>query len=34
MSDAEAEAKFCKVRWPETDGSPVCPACGGLNAYE
>ncbi|MGC2222382.1 MAG: IS1595 family transposase [Methylocella sp.] len=34
MSDAEVEAKFCKVRWPETDGAPVCPSCGGLNAYE
>jgi Transposase zinc-ribbon domain len=28
MSDAEAEAMFCKVRWPETDGAPVCPNCG------
>jgi transposase-like protein len=34
MSDAEAEAMFRKVRWPETDGAPVCPHCGGLNAYE
>jgi hypothetical protein len=34
MSDAEAEAMFCKVRWPETDGKPVCPHCGGLDAYE
>jgi hypothetical protein len=25
---------FRKVRWPETDGAPVCPHCGGLNAYE
>jgi hypothetical protein len=34
MSDAEAEAMFCKVRWPETEGKPVCPHCGGLDAYE
>ena len=34
MSDAEAEATFRKVRWPETDGAPVCPHCGGLNAYD
>ena len=34
MSDAEAEAMFCRVRWPETDGAPVCPSCGGLNAYD
>jgi transposase-like protein len=34
MTDTEAEAEFCKVRWPETDGAPVCPHCGGLNAYD
>ncbi len=34
MSDTEAEAMFRKVRWPETNGAPVCPHCGGLNAYE
>jgi hypothetical protein len=34
MTDAEAEAMFRKVRWPETDGAPFCPHCGGLNAYE
>lgn len=34
MSDAEAEAAFRKVRWPETSGAPVCPHCGGLEAYE
>jgi transposase-like protein len=34
MTDTEAEAMFRKVRWPETDGSPVCPHCGGLDAYE
>ncbi len=34
MSEPEAEAAFCKVRWPETDGGPVCPACGGWNAYD
>src|SRR6202789_1414897 len=34
MSDAEAEAIFAKVRWPETNGAPVCPTCGGLNAYD
>ena len=25
---------FRNVRWPETNGAPVCPNCGGLNAYE
>lgn len=34
MTDAEAEAAFKKVRWTETDGAPVCPKCGGLDAYE
>lgn len=34
MSDAEAETTFRKVRWPKTDGSPVCPHCGGLDGYD
>jgi hypothetical protein len=34
MSDADAEATFRKVRWPDTDGAPVCSKCGGLDAYE
>src|SRR5665213_1202276 len=34
MTDAEAEATFRKVRWQETDGAPVCPECGSLDAYE
>jgi transposase-like protein len=34
MSNAEAETIFRKVRWHETKGKPVCPHCGGLDAYE
>jgi transposase-like protein len=34
MSEAEVETMFRKVRWNETDGAPVCPHCGGLDAYE
>lgn len=34
MSDADAEIAFRSMRWPETDGAPVCPACGCLDAYE
>ena len=34
MSDADAEAMFRKVRWPETDGEAVCPECGGVDAYD
>ena len=34
MTDAEAEATFCKLRWASTNGEPVCPECGGLDAYD
>lgn len=34
MSDEEVEMTFRKVRWPETNGVPVCPNCGGLDAYD
>lgn len=28
-----AYATFRKLRWPATDGEPVCPRCGDLDAY-
>jgi transposase-like protein len=34
MTDAEAETAFRNLRWPDNDGKPVCPECGGLDAYE
>ncbi len=34
MSDSEAEETFRRVRWAETKGAPVCPHCGGVDAYE
>src|ERR1700738_5102185 len=34
MSDEEAEATFRKVRWDENNGDPVCPHCGGGDAYD
>jgi transposase-like protein len=34
LSDAEAETMLAKMRWPMTDGAPVCHRCGGLNAYD
>lgn len=34
MTDAEAERMLCDLRWTSTNGEPVCPHCGGLNAYE
>jgi len=33
MSDEQAETTFCKVRWADNDGKPVCPHCGGIDAY-
>lgn len=33
MSDREAEKAFRAVRWPETNGEPVCPVCGGTHHY-
>ncbi|ABD86296.1 IS1595-like element ISRpa4 family transposase [Rhodopseudomonas palustris] len=31
--EEKAYETFCKLRWPATDGEPVCPFCGGLDAY-
>ena len=28
MEEAEAWTLFCTIRWPESDGAPVCPRCG------
>ena len=34
MSDAEAETIFRTLRWPDSNGAPVCPHCGSLKAYD
>jgi transposase-like protein len=34
MKDADAEIAFRRIRWADTDGAPVCPHCGGLDAYD
>src|ERR1700687_300201 len=34
MSDAEAETAFRNLRWPDTNGAPVCPHCGGVDPYD
>jgi transposase-like protein len=34
MGEEGAYATFRKLRWPQTDGAPVCPFCGSLSAYE
>ena len=33
MTDAKAETAFRAIRWPETDGAPVCPRCTGTEHY-
>ncbi len=33
MSDEHAETVFASIRWPQTNGEPVCPHCGGLKPY-
>jgi len=34
MKDTEAEKTFRGIRWADTNGEPVCPHCGGLDAYD
>jgi transposase-like protein len=34
MSERGAENVFVRLRWPETDGRPVCPQCGCQTCYD
>ena len=34
MKDEQAETTFRRIRWHETEGQPVCPHCGGVDAYD
>src|SRR6266853_3826892 len=34
MKDEDAEMAFRRIRWAETEGAPVCPHCGGVDAYD
>ncbi len=34
MSERGAENVFLRVRWPESDGKPVCPRCGCQICYD
>ena len=34
MGSEDAERLFASLRWPQTDGKPVCPACGCETCYE
>jgi transposase-like protein len=33
MSEEEAHARFCEIRWSANDGRPFCPHCGGVEIY-
>ncbi len=33
MSDSGVENVFLRLRWPKTDGKPVCPDCGCAICY-
>ena len=33
MSERGAENVFVRLRWPQTDGKPVCPRCGYETCY-
>ena len=32
--EEKAYATFRRMRWPATDGEPVCPRCGCAEAYD
>ncbi len=34
MGEDKAYEMFRKLRWPQTNGEPVCPKCGSLGAYQ
>lgn len=34
LTDTAAEEVFCRIRWADTDGKPVCPHCGCPTCYE
>jgi hypothetical protein len=34
MSDRGVENVFLRLRWPGTDGKPVCPSCGCMICYD
>jgi transposase-like protein len=34
MTDIEAETIFRNLRWPETNGEPVCPSCGSPKTWD
>lgn len=33
LSEEDTRARFMQLRWPETEGKPVCPECGSLGHW-
>jgi transposase-like protein len=33
LSDDQAHARFCEIRWSDNGGNPYCPACGGMTVW-
>lgn len=33
LSDADARNRFRELCWPDTNGEPVCPSCGGMDHW-
>lgn len=31
--EASAYRRFCRLRWPDTNGAPICPVCGCVDSY-
>lgn len=34
ISEEDARKAFCGLRWPETEGEPICPECGCTEHYD
>ncbi len=34
MGEEKAYETFCKLRWHDTDGEPVCPRCGCVDVWQ
>jgi transposase-like protein len=32
--EVSAYRRFCRLRWPDTDGAPICTACGCVDFYD
>jgi transposase-like protein len=34
LTDEEAHARFCEIRWSDNAGQPYCPDCGSIEIYK